>query len=321
MNGLITGFFNIFRFHKLKIATGVLAFLFFLVVLFPFDDLSDLVTAQVAAMTQNQIFLQFSDPGLSLFPSPGLQLNDVYVETPFAPPLKASQLSVSPSLASLLAGKSGVALSAEDLLGGDISVSAYSSTTKESKLPSQKITFDASDVDLAQIAQVAGIPIQFKGRIDIDSDAEIELTFKDQPAVKLALKGNKIQVPPDMVPTTMGPLPLPDLSFSVIEFDGELKGGKLTIENGKLGSEKDDLNGTIKGLIDLTITNSGGRPAATVGGYDVQLRLNAKESIEKKLTLLDIVCGSTKKKAGGTISYPCGLSAPNTMVPPKARTL
>lgn len=321
MSNAITSALNIFRFHKLKIATAFAAFLFFLGALFPFDDLSDLVTAQVAAMTQNQIFLQFSDPGLSLFPSPGLQLNDVYVETPFTPPLKASQLSVSPSLASLLAGKSGVALSASDLLGGDVSVSAYSSTMKESKQPSQKIALDASDVDLAQLAQLAGVPIQFKGRIDLDSDAEIDLTWKDQPAVKVSLKGNKVQVPPDMVPTSMGPFPLPDLAFSVIELEGELKGGKLTIENGRLGSDKDDLNGTIKGLIDLTITNAGGRPVANVGGYDIQLRLNAKDTIEKKLTLLDIICGSTKKKNGNTINYPCGLSAPNTMVPPKARTL
>jgi hypothetical protein len=135
------------------------------------------------------------------------------------------------------------------------------------------------------------------------------------------LNGKKVQVPPDTVPTAMGPLPLPDLTFSTIEIEGELKGGKLNITKGILGSDKDDLHGTVKGLIDLNVVNSGGKPMLQPGGYDLQLNLSVKDTIEKKVALFLIICDSVKRKSGAFINYPCGLSAPNVGVPPRARAL
>jgi hypothetical protein len=135
------------------------------------------------------------------------------------------------------------------------------------------------------------------------------------------LRGKKVQVPSDTIPTAMGPLTLPDLSFSSIAIEGELKGGKLIIQKGTLGSPSDDLNGTFKGQVDITISNGGGRPVLIPGGYDLQMNLNVKESLEKKVALFLIICDGVKKKDGPVIHYPCGLSAPNISVPPKARAL
>lgn len=321
MSALITGFVDIFRFHKLKIAFAFVSFLFFLLVLFPFDDMSDFVTAQVAKMTQNQIFLKFSDPGLSIFPAPGLKLKDVYVETPYAPPLKADALSISPSLSSLLAFKTGVSLDAQSILGGDISMSAYSSKMKDNNQPSQKISIDAEDLDVQQVSQLAGSPVRFKGRIGLTSEAEIDLTWKEQPLAKITINGKSIQVPPDTVPTMMGPLALPDLTFSKLEIEGELKQGKFIIEKGVLGSEQDDLNGTITGEISVSVQNNGGNPTFVPGAYDLKLRLNVRETLEKKVGLFLIICDSVKKKNGPFINYPCGLSASGFGVPPRARAL
>jgi type II secretion system protein N len=321
MSNLIQGFLNIIRFHKLKILAGVLAFFFFLLVLFPFDDVSDLVTAQVAKLTQNQVYLQFSNPGLSLFPQLGLKLENVRVETQFAPPLKAEKLSVAPSIASLLAFKPGLSIYAEDLLGGDVSLTSRRSKMKESQAPAESFSLSAKNLDLLQVAKLARLPVQLKGEIELGSDGEIDITWKEQPSITMTLQGKKIQVPPDTIPTAMGPLNLPDLNFSSIEIEGELKGGKLLIKKGTLGSPSDDLYGTVKGSIDLSISNSGGRPALMPGGYDLQLNINVKEALEKKVALFLIICDSVKKKNGPYINYPCGLSSPNIGLPPKARAL
>ena len=61
---------DIFKIHKLKIFTVVFSALLFFVMLFPFDDLSDLVTEKVAVATNNQVFLTFERLNLSLFPGP-----------------------------------------------------------------------------------------------------------------------------------------------------------------------------------------------------------------------------------------------------------
>jgi hypothetical protein len=101
-----------------------------------------------------------------------------------------------------------------------------------------------------------------------------------------------------------------------------LKGGKLLIQKGVLGKANDDVNGTIKGQIDMLINDMGGRPSVSMGGYDIQLNINIKEKREKEVgIIMDFACGGLQKKVGNVTNYPCGLSGANFASPPKKRAL
>src|SRR5690606_12011490 len=89
-------------------------------VMFPVDDLGDVVTEKIAQATNNQIFLQFDRLGLAFLP-PALEMEEVAVDTPFFPTLKASSMTLAPALGRLLTFKPGVSFNAEGLLKGNLS--------------------------------------------------------------------------------------------------------------------------------------------------------------------------------------------------------
>src|SRR3954471_23117121 len=95
---------NIFRHHKLKVVCGLLSFLVFLFLLFPFSDLSDLVSAQIAEATQGQVYIQFEKMGLGLIPRPSVSLKDTTIITRQLPiqDLHVGRFSFSPSLFELI---------------------------------------------------------------------------------------------------------------------------------------------------------------------------------------------------------------------------
>ena len=95
-------FFSLLNRHKLKLVVLSLSTTIFLLLLFPFNDLSDLVTTQVAKMTNNQVYVQFDDMRLSVLPTPGVALDNVYVETPTLSGLKAQEVVATPSIRALI---------------------------------------------------------------------------------------------------------------------------------------------------------------------------------------------------------------------------
>src|SRR5262245_32786924 len=119
MMGKVLQFFtDIFRHHKLKIITTLLSALFFFVLLFPYDDLSEVVGSTVSEKTNNQVFLQFDKLGFQFFPHPALAFENVDVESTLFPSLQATHLSVAPSLRSLLTFKQGFTADASGLWDG-----------------------------------------------------------------------------------------------------------------------------------------------------------------------------------------------------------
>ena len=68
--------FNLIFKHKFKFVLMVFSALIFTFLLFPFDDLGDLVTAQVAKLTNNQVYVQFDRMNVGIL-DPGLQLKNV----------------------------------------------------------------------------------------------------------------------------------------------------------------------------------------------------------------------------------------------------
>ncbi len=53
-----------------KIFVMILSALVFVFLLFPFDDLSDLISSQVSKLSNNSVYVQFERLKMSLFPQP-----------------------------------------------------------------------------------------------------------------------------------------------------------------------------------------------------------------------------------------------------------
>ena len=121
---VIDAIVDVFRNHKKKIVFMFASFVIFTIALFPYGDLGDLVTAKVMDLTQNQVYLQFDDMGISIFPSPGVKLDNVYIESVFLPSLNVKSLALAPSIMGFITLSPGISIRADGFLGGDLSLSA-----------------------------------------------------------------------------------------------------------------------------------------------------------------------------------------------------
>ena len=132
--------------HKGKLGVMVGSTLVFGFILFPFSDLSDLVTTQVAKLTNNAVFVQFSDLKMSLFPTPGMKLNDVYIEAPRTPPLNMNQLVVAPSVAGLIQQKPYGHVAAKGLFKGDVDIQVSKGARTENGNERQRVDIAAKQM-------------------------------------------------------------------------------------------------------------------------------------------------------------------------------
>jgi hypothetical protein len=91
--GTIFGpFFYVLREKKKMILLTILLIPLFAILIFPYDDLSDMITELIAQNSQNQIFVQFDDLGIGFLP-PSLKMSNVSLDTPILPTVKAKKCS------------------------------------------------------------------------------------------------------------------------------------------------------------------------------------------------------------------------------------
>ena len=309
-------FFSLLNRHKLKLVVLSLSTTIFLLLLFPFNDLSDLVTTQVAKMTNNQVYVQFDDMRLSVLPTPGVALDNVYVETPTLSGLKAQEVVATPSIRALIFQKPAGQLTAKGFLNGEVEVYLAPGKASDNGVPRNQIELEAKQLSLEQVKNLLQLPVTFRGNLDIESSALVDLSFQEQPDMDVVLKVDKFELPVANVQTPLGPVTLPDLKLSAIEMKGRLSSGKLLIEQGSLGRAGDELVGSIKGSLDLRIQNMGGRMYPVVGGYNLDIDLTVKKSFQDRATLfLTFIDGFKSQQADGA-KYSFKVSASNLMMPP-----
>lgn len=313
---LIKQLFSLLNRHKLKLVILVFSTSAFLFLLFPFNDLSDLVTTQVAKMTGNQVYVQFDDMHLSVLPTPGMALQNVYVETPTMPGIKADEVVATPSIRALIFQKPAGQLTAKGFLNGDVEVSLAPGPASDNGVPRNQIELEAKHLNLEQLKGMLQLPVTIKGNLDVETTALVDLSFQEQPDMDVVLKIDKFELPVANVQTPMGPVTLPDLKLSAVEMKGRLSAGKLLIEQGSLGRTGDELVGSIKGSLDLRIQNMGGRMYPVVGGYNLDIDLNVKKSFQDRATLFLTFIDGFKSPIAGGAKYSFKVSASNLMMPP-----
>lgn len=276
---------KIFKFHKKKLFLVLVSSLFFSLVLFPYDDLADVLTVQVSKLSNNQVFLQFERLGIDFFPSPGISLEQVEIETPQLPLIKAEELTLSPSIAGLLTFKPGVVARAKGFLEGDVSLKVKSGEKVEDDVYRKELELKVASLELSHLKELVEIPVKVSGRANLYSTLNIDPSFRDQPQGEIELTTGELKLPPSTIPTYYGPLSLPAFNWSQVKIKGRIVGGKFIIELAELGDSKDSLNGQLKGSIDVMINARSGNTTPQLGAYELKLKLNVTKSAQESLSL------------------------------------
>lgn len=307
---------KLIRESKGKIFVMIVSALVFLFILFPFDDLSDLISSQVSRLSNNSVYVTFDKLKMSFFPQPGVKMDQVYIESIRTPALSAQELVITPSISGLIQQKPFGQVSAKGLLKGDVEIDVSKGARTENGTERQRIEVSAKKISLHDLRELANLPVLLKGELDLQSSALADLTFQEQPNVEVDLKISKFELPPSNVNTPMGPLTLPDLKLTSVELKGRLADGTFIIENGSIGKPGDELYGTIKGRIGISIVNRGGAFGQQVGSYNFEIDLRAKKSFQDRASLfLGFIDGYKTATAEGG-QYKFRVSATNPMMPP-----
>lgn len=312
---------DVVKYHKKKILVALLSLLFFSVVLFPYDDLADVITVQVAKLSNNQVFLQFEHLGLDVIPAPGLNLEQVEVSTPSLPPLKADELTLSPSIAGLLTFKPGFVARAKGFLEGDITLNFKSGDKIEEGVYRQDIDLSVGSLELSALKDLIELPVTLKGKANLQTSLVVDPTYRDQPDGELELSTGKISLPPSTVPTYYGPLSLPAFHWSQVKLKGRLSAGKLYIEMAEIGDAKDSFNGQVKGSISMSMAPGPGGMTPKFGAYELKLKLNVDKTAQDSLSLFLGILDGYKKQTLKGASYEVKISGTQFGVNPSISPL
>ncbi|KHD87750.1 MAG: hypothetical protein OM95_12075 [Bdellovibrio sp. ArHS] len=307
---------KLIRESKGKIAVMVVSAFVFLFLLFPFDDLSDLISSQVSRLTNNSVYLQFERLKMSVFPQPGVQMDQVYIESLRTPALSAQELVITPSISGLIAQKPYGHVSAKGLLKGDVDLVVGKGAKSDNGIERQKIEIKAQKVALHDVRELANLPVLLKGQINLETTALADLTFQEQPDVEMDLTVNQFELPPSTVNTFMGPLTLPDLKLASVELKGRLAAGRFVIETGTIGKPGDEIYGTVKGNIGINIVNRGGSFSPQFGAYSFDIDLKIKPSFQARASTFIGLLDAYKTPATDGAQFKLRVSATNPALPP-----
>lgn len=292
---------NIFLFHKSKIILFFVLIISFVLVFFPYDDLSDMISSEVANATGNTVYVQFDKLSLGFLPQLGIHMANVFIETPFATDLRADSLKVAPSFLSLFAMKPLGRIKAENLFAGDLDASI--SNSNKLKAP-QAISADIDymNFNLNEVVKTF-VPISMKanGTASLNALVDLDLEFKSQPEGNVQILSPKVSIPSFSFDTYMNgvkqSMSVPNLNLGKVQIKGQLKNGKVLFSDTVIGSAKDDVFAKIGGDVDLRIAPN----STAINYYNLAIDLTLKDTFIKDLgsygSMLDLMIGKFKSKS------------------------
>lgn len=289
----------------------------FLVLLFPLNDVGDLITAQVSQASRNQVYFQFDDLNLSVMP-PGLKMNNVYVETMQISALKARDVTVRPSISGLIRGKPHGFVEATGILRGNLTLNVSSGAPSSKGTDRAQIDLTAQKISLRDLRSLLGLPFFMQGDVNIQSSALADLTFQEQPEMDLTFSLTRFELPPTNVNTAFGPLTLPELKLKQVDLKGRLSNGAFIIERGEIGKAGDEIQATVKGSIQMSLQNMNGQIVPIFGSYNLDVDLKTQKSFQDKAGIFLSFLQSHQKSPG---QYKFKVAAPQFGLPPNISTL
>lgn len=317
--------FDLFRYHKLKILTVLLSAFAFFMLMFPFSDLSDLLTTQIMSATGNRIYFKAQGLNIGLLPVPSVSGNNVTVDVQGASTIEASELTIRPSLLSLWALRSGDiwkvsgSVSAEGLWGGNIHLSMSPAGTNDQGAAKSHLAADGQSIHLKDLENLFGnLPITAQGQASFQSTFDFYPGFEDQPEGQLSLVSQPLKIPPSNIPTDLGVVPIPGLNWSQVQMKGHLSNSTFVIDGVTLGTSKDPVYGRIKGQMNVRVDRRG----PSIGNYDLTVELtfsrDARRAFQSFLSFID---SHKQELRGGGARYLFRARATNVNMPPSLESV
>lgn len=312
---------GLFR-HWGKIILFAWCVLIFTLVLFPLDDLGDLASSFVAKMTGNNVYLRFDRMGLTVAPQPGVQFKQVHVETNTMPAVSVAEMTLTPSLSALIHKQPYGHFKAKGFMKGQVSVELSPGKRTEDGRQRFMLNVDASKLNVYDIRELTNLPLLVRGQLNLNiKEAQIDPVFKEQPEADVSVQIDKFELPASNVATQIGPITLPDLKLGQIALNGRVSGGRLNITSGTIGKPGDEVEGSIKGNLGISIQNNNGVFTPIIGGYSVELDLKIQKSFEDKASLFLSFLESYRVQTPQGSRYRFKLSAANLQNPPSMEAM
>lgn len=313
-----------FRFvwgQKFKILFTLVFTLVFVFLLFPFKDLNDFVSGKVSNLTQKSVYLQFEDMHINPLTT-SISLDGVLVETSTIEGLNVNSISASPSMAALFKRQPGGKLVAEGLFGGNAQIKLTPLETLESGALKANLDVTTENISLKSLRDTLKIQIPLVGSMNINASVTADMSFKEQPDGEVSIVIDNFEMPGSSINLpNFGSIALPEIKFKQVDVKGKLSNGKLVIENAKLGNPSDDLSGTLKGDIAVTIQNIGDTARPMLGAYNFNVDLVAKPAFVQRASFFLSFIDQYKKEEKGSSRYRLKLQAASTELPPSISPL
>lgn len=297
---------NIFRNHKSKIVLFFVSILAFVFLFFPYDDLSDLVSEQVANATNNSLYIEFEDLGLGFLPQPGIKMSNVMAEHPLTGEIRADVIKAAPSILAFLKQLPLLRLKAENLFKGNLDVTTSpAKTLKDPMAINAEVDFTNFDLN-SLVKALVPIPMKANGTMSLNALLDVDMEMKGQPDGEVMLTSPKVDIPAFSIdintPTANGTnvkqtIGIPTLNLGKVQIKGKIKNGTLTFADSVIGSDKDSLFAKIGGNISIRATPGGIVPTY----YDVQLDITMKKALLDSLGayagMIEFMVGKYSEKA------------------------
>ncbi len=304
--------------HKLKYLVMSVATVVFLIMLFPYNDVGDVVTSQVSQQTNNQVYVVFDRLKAGLT---SLTVENLTVETPALPAISVQEVTVNPALGMLITQKPEGTLLAKGLFRGDVELHVKPGKRTEAGVSTHVIDLSAQRLNLNELHKVAQLPVMLKGRLNLNTTGTADPTFQEQPDFDINMKIDQFELPASTVETMMGPLNLPELRLSQVELKGRLSAGRFNIERALVGKTGDELAGTIRGGINVQIMNQGRGVQPFIGAYQFEIDLDVKKSLKDKAALFLSFLKAYETPTQDGAQYKFRLNANSLQMPPSMSAL
>lgn len=312
---------SLFTQHKMKIFLFSAFSTVFVLLLFPFGDLSDWASAKVSAATGNNVYVQFDDMGLTLNPFPAIYMTNVSAEVARSPEITLTELSVTPSIIGAIKQKIMGRVQGAGLFQGEIDLNVSgSSKIRDPQALSAQLEFVDFNIKDTMKSVSPNIPVAPSGRGSVSANVDFEPAMKTQPEGDVTVQLQKLQVPAFSVPlAAFGSLPVPGLNLDKVQLKGKLKGGKLQISETVLGSPKDELSGKISGEMDMRFMPNFSN--FNVGAYNLAVDITIRDGLQNQLGsymgIVDGMVGRFKSSSLGGTRYSFRMQARSFQDPPQ----
>lgn len=303
---------NIFRFHKSKILLFFGLVVAFVIAFFPYDDLSDLITQQIAVGTGNTVYVQFEDLAIGFLPQPGVKMSKVVIEAPAVGEIHADVVRAAPSILAAFKQLPLGRLKAENLFKGQLDVTAS---------PSSKInvpTAIAADIEFlnfdlgALLKAVVPFPMKASGVMSLTGLVDVDTEMKSQPEGEIQLTSPKVNIPSFAIETSTPSasgmpikqsISIPTLNLGRVQVKGKMKNGKVAFSDTVIGSTTDDIFAKVGGDMDIRVTPAGVTPSYYNLQFDLSLKQSFIASLGSYATMVDLAIGKYAQKTANGKRY------------------